>query len=88
MVMKKKEEATEPKVRRPKGKMMTSEQVAEMIKLWDSKTIDELAAYFTVQPSTINNMGATIRKMNPKFCETKGRISRKRIIEAALELVK
>jgi len=87
MVTKKKEEVTE-KVRRPRGKMLSSEQVAEMVKLWDGKTIDELAEHFGVQPSTINNIGATVRKMNSKYCQTKGRVSRKRVIEAALGLLK
>ena len=84
--MPKKSESGDKKPR----KRLTPEQVAKMIKEWDSKSTQGWADEFDVSYQTIVKMAEVVRKEDPKLCPKKTAVKVKRadIAKEAIALLK
>lgn len=74
------------KKRKPMGRL-TPMQVAEMIKTWDDKTVEEFAELFSVGPGTIVGMAKEVRKADPALCPSKGGRKRSDVVADAFKLL-
>ncbi len=72
---------------RKKAGRMTPVQVAEMIKTWNDKSVEEFAELFGVGPSTVMGMSKEVRKADPSLCPAKGGRKRADVVADALKLI-
>ena len=73
---------------KPKHRL-TPAEIAKIIELWESKSIDQIAEELGVVPNTIRKMVETIRKVDPDKCPPKPNRRRKRedVVREALDLL-
>ena len=66
---------------------LTPAEIAKIIELWDSKSIDQIAVELGVVPNTIRKMVETIRKVDPDKCPPKRKRNREDVVREALNLL-
>ena len=66
---------------------LTPAEIAKIIELWESKSIDQIAVELGVVPNTIRKMVETIRKVDPDKCPPKPRRNREDAVREALDLL-
>ena len=66
-----KQNKTSQEMKRSRSKSLTPRQIAELVKIWNQHTYDELAVNFGVSKSSIINAGDEIREQNPDLCPKK-----------------
>jgi hypothetical protein len=56
---------------KPLAKPITTEQAVQIIELWDSHSIEEIAAKLGVNFFQVKSAGIDINKANPELCKSK-----------------